>query len=100
MLGKRRSKAEQSKHDKAVRSIARSYQRKGWKVKADIPGFTKPKPIGKYKRVPDIVATRRGATHIVEVETRGTYRTDKDQRSTFKRSASHRKRTKFIEKTV
>lgn len=97
-MRRRRSKVAHYKHDRKVKSVAKKYKRKGWKVKAAIPGFPKPKPIGKHKRVPDLVATRPGTRHIIEVETRGTYRADKDQRSTFKRSASRRKRTKFIVK--
>jgi hypothetical protein len=101
-MGKRRtrSKASQSKHNKKVRSIAQSYRKKGWNVKADIPGFPKPTPIGKKKRVPDIEATRPGTRHIVEVETKETYEADKDQRASFKRSAKKRKRTKYIEEIV
>ena len=99
-LGKRRSKRRQTKHDEKVAQIARSYHRKGWKVKADLPEYSKPSPIGKNKRIPDVVATRPGTRHIIEVETKDTVDAHKDQRSTFKRSASQRRRTKYKEVVV
>ena len=99
-MGKKRSKTSQSKHNKKVRSIAKSYQRKGWKVKADIPGFPKPTPIGKNDRVPDIEATRPGTRHLIEVETKETYEADKDQRAAFRKSAKKRRRTKYKEAIV
>lgn len=100
MLSKKRSRKSQSKHDSKVRSIARGYKQKGWKVAADIPGFPRPKPIGKHKRVPDVVATRPGTRHITEVETKETVKTDRGQRGTFKRSAAKRRRTKYREVIV
>jgi len=97
-MGKKRSKTTQSKHDRKVRSIANGYKRKRWKVTADIMGFPKPKSIGKSKRIPDVVATRPGTRHIIEVETPKTQKAHKNQLSTFRRSASQKTRTKFIEK--
>lgn len=99
-MGKKRSKAGQSKHDKKVRSIAKGYERRGYKVKADVSGYPKPVPIGKKKRVPDIEATRPGTRHILEVETKATYEAHKDQRATFKKSAKKRRRTKYKEAIV
>jgi len=99
-MSKKRSKTNQSKHDKKVRSIAKSYERRGYKVKADISGYPKPEPIGKKKRVPDVEATRPGTRHIWEVETKATYEPHKDQRVAFKKSARKRRRTKYKEAIV
>jgi len=91
----KRTRQKQYLHDKAVRKEAERYKKMGFKVRADLPGYLKPKPIGKYKRVPDIEATKRGTRHIVEIETPDSVEKDRDQISSFRRSAAHRRRTKF-----
>ena len=88
-----RRRRRESKHDQKVRLEANRLKRKGWKVKASIPGFNQPKPIGKEKRIIDIAAEKKGATRLIEVETKATAGQDKKQQSTFRRSASQRKRT-------
>lgn len=93
-MGKRKRK-EQTAHDRKVERLAREYKRKGWNVKADIPGYKKPLPIGKYRHIPDLEVTKRGKTRIIEVETPSTLNSDKKQRESFKKSAAHRKQTKF-----
>lgn len=100
VLSKKRSRRSQSKHDSKVKSIAKGYKQRGWKVEADIPGFPTPKPIGKYRRIPDVVATRPGTRHIIEVETKETLKIDRGQCGTFKRSANKRRRTKYREVIV
>ena len=100
MLGRKRGRAAQRKHDRKVASVTRKYERKGWKIRADLPGYQKPKPIGKSRRIPDVVATRPGTRHIVEVETKSTIESHRDQRSAFRRSAAQRKRTKYREEVA
>ena len=82
-----------SKHDKEVRKIAKKLERERWIVKADLPGYEKPSPIGKYKRIPDIEATKPGSRRIIEVEGETV---DEEQIRSFQRSARMRPRTKFI----
>ena len=82
-----------SEHDKEVRRIARKLKKEGWKVKADLEGYKKPPPIGKYKRIPDIEATKPGSKRIYEVE---GVTEDPQQIKSFRQSASQRPRTKFI----
>ena len=94
-MTKRRNKLSQSKHDKKVASLARGYKNRCFKVKADIPGYDKPNPIGKSGRIPDIEATKPGTRHIVEVETKDTVGAHKDQQKSFKQSARRRRRTKY-----
>jgi len=91
----KRTKARQSAHNEAVMTVAQQLTKQGWKVCADRPGYCKPKPIGKRRRIPDVEATKRGATRLIEVETKGTVRSDKEQHSSFRRSTAHRKRTTF-----
>ncbi len=85
----------QSKHDEKVKEKANSLKRQGWKVKADVKGYDRPDPIGKYKRIPDIQAEKAGARKIIEIETKDTMQKDKKQHETFRRSAAKRKRTSF-----
>lgn len=90
----KRSKSEQSKHDRTVKKEATKYKRKGWKVQADIHGYPKPPLIA--GRRPDVRATKPGTTHILEVETPATMKRDKAQHTTFRRHAGQKPRTKFI----
>ena len=46
--------------------------------------------IGKKKRIPDILAKKGRAEHLIEVETEDTLKKDKDQLETFTRSAAHK----------
>lgn len=91
-----RIKSQQSKHDQKVKKIAKKLEEEGWTVQADLPGHDQPDPIGKKKRIPDIVATKSGAERIYEVETKETMSSDKEQQSTFRRRAAQKPRTKFI----
>ena len=90
-----RSKGSQKKHDDVVRRTANSLKREGWEVSADIPGFLTPGPIGEQKRVPDLVATKRGHRRLIEVETPDSLGSADEQLSTFRRSAAQDPRTKF-----
>jgi len=82
-----------SEHDKEVRKIAKKLKRDGWRVKADLPSYEKPSPIGKYKRIPDIEATKPGSRRMIEVEGETV---DEEQIKSFQQSARMRPRTKFI----
>jgi len=89
----KRIKKQQSKHDTRVRRIAGGYKSQGWKVDADIPGHSKPKPI--FNRRPDIRARKGQKERIVEVETKASISSDTSQRNAFKRFASMNKKRKF-----
>lgn len=90
-----RQNKNQSAHDRRVRTLANELKDEGWKVQADLPNFNQPDPIGNNKRIPDIFATRRGQTKIIEVETPTTVDTHQEQHSTFRRSAAHRENADF-----
>lgn len=91
----KRSKDGQHTHNNKVKVIARQLQREGWNVKADLPGYERPAPIGKAQYIPDIEATKCGARKIIEIETPDSLKTDKNQISAFKRSAAQQNRTTF-----
>ncbi|NLC68575.1 MAG: hypothetical protein GX754_07305 [Clostridiaceae bacterium] len=84
-----------NKHDERVLQLTIQLKKQKYNVKADLPGFEKPDPIGKNNRIPDIEATKNGITKLIEVETERTLHSHKDQQSTFRRSAAQRKKTSF-----
>ena len=92
-MAKGKSGKPLSTHDRKVREIARTLDKQGYKVRADVRGREKPKPIGSRKLVPDIVATRGGRRLIVEVETPSSLPRDKEQLKTFARHAGQRANT-------
>ena len=91
----KRSKGGQSTHDQRVKQITNRLKRENWKVKADIPGQVKPRPIGKDQRIPDIEAKKGGRRKIIEVETPDSLNKDKTQQSTFRRHADQKPNTTF-----
>lgn len=87
---------EKSKHDRKVRQIADRLDRKGWRVRADVTGYPTPDSRGQRSpRIPDVVARKKGATKIIEVETKSTRGRDARQHSVFRRSAAQQSRTTF-----
>lgn len=89
---------QQSKHDSRVRRIAGGYISQGWRVQADVPGYSKPRTI--FNKRPDVRATKGARERIVEVETRNSMKTDASQRDTFRRFASLNKKRKFRNSVV
>ena len=90
-----KSKGRQNTHDQRVKQIANRLKGENWKVKIDIPGQAKPRPIGKNQRVPDIEASKGGRRKIIEVETPDSLKKDKAQQSTFRRHAAQKTNTTF-----
>ena len=84
-----------SKHNQKVKEIAKKLEEQGYKVEADIPGYSKPDGIGKDNHVPDIVAKKTNSTKIIEVETPASVNKDKKQHETFRRSAAQKRGTTF-----
>ena len=84
-----------TKHDSKVKSTANSLKRKGWNVKADIPGYEQPDPIGEGNFIPDVEAKKAGAKKLIKIADEKDEARDKDQHSAFRRSAAHKKRTTF-----
>ena len=79
-----RSKKSQSSHNSTVKKLAKQYQQKGYKVKADIEGWRKPNTIKGVR--PDIIAEQKGHKTVVEVETQDSVQTKRDvqQQKAFK----------------
>lgn len=94
----KRTKTGQKKHDKAVLGSVKWYEGRGYKVRADLPGYKKPKRIGGYR--PDWIA-RKGKKEIIgEVETKETNKEDVEQQEVFKEYAEREKGRKFKKRIV
>lgn len=86
-------------HDRTIFREAEALKKLGWNVRADhIPVHETPKSIS--RRVPDIVATKRGGKRIVEVKTEQSFKPDSDQIKTFRRSAGQQKNARFYVRIV
>lgn len=94
-MSQKRTKAEESAHSTKIKRLVKKLEKEGYKVRAAIPRHTRPTPIGKGKRIPDIEATKRGVRKIIEVETPSSLRKDREQLKTFTRHAAHKRRTTF-----
>lgn len=82
-----RSPEDQEAHDKGVLATASELNKNGWDVRADHlqgHGYDKPPEVGGH--VPDVYATKRGGTRIVEIETSPD--DDREQHEAFRRSAA------------
>lgn len=91
----KRSTHKQTCHDKAVRRSAGMLSANGWRVKADISGYKRPKSlwVDGQRRRPDIIARKRGTTRIIEWETPNSFEKDRDQHSVFRKYARRNKNT-------
>ncbi len=95
-----RSSRSQSKHDAEVRRTANNFERRGYKVKADVKDFSQPATIGGYR--PDVVATKGRERKIIEVETPDSVgiTRDKKQQVAFRRAAERSEKTTFSRKVT
>lgn len=91
----KRSKHEQTCHDKAVRKSAGMLRTNGWSVKADVSGYKRPDSICEDSqcRRPDIVAKKGKETRIIEWETPNSFDKDKEQHSVFRKHARRHSNT-------
>lgn len=92
----KRSKRQQSIHDKVVKKSADYYLRLGYKVKADIKGFDRPNTISKKR--PDLIAKNGKEIVILEVETEETVEKDRKQQNVFQQYALRNQRVRFRRK--
>ncbi len=88
-----RNPSPSAAHQNALRKRIKELEGEGAKLEsAALPGHEQPDPIGKDKRRPDAVMTKRGKPIILESEDESKLGTQhhKDQMGTFRRSASQR----------
>ena len=90
-----RTKRSQSKHDAEVKRIAIEFEKKGYDVKADIQGYSRPETIGGYR--PDVFAQKGKKRKIVEVETSESVKCARDvaQQQAFRNAANRSNNTTF-----
>ncbi len=92
-----RTKSLQTCHDSSVRRRAAGLKANGWKVKADIPGFSRPSTLNGSR--PDIDATKDHRRRIVEVETKNSRNKDKQQQQNLRKYAKSKNNTQFMMRT-
>lgn len=78
-----RGKIGQAKHDNKVASELEKLKDLGYKVKADLPGRTRPPKVGGV--IPDIYARRGNKVLVEEIETKNTLKADKPQQEKLKK---------------
>lgn len=81
----KRTKIGQKKHDSAVLKTAQWYENNGYKVKADLPDYNKPKKIGGF--IPDLIVKKAKIEKVIEIETKKSNKTDQEQQTAFKQYA-------------
>ncbi len=93
-------KKSKSKHDAEVKKIAKELEEKGFEVKADLPGFSKPDTIQGLR--PDIIAKKGKQQRIIEVETPESLKSARDlkQQEAFRKEANKRRNTTFRRKVT
>lgn len=94
----KRSKIGQKRHDEAVLGSVKWYEGQGYKVKADLPNYPKPKKIGGF--IPDWIAKKGKKETIGEVETKDTAKLDEEQHKAFRAYAKRKRSRKFKKKVI
>lgn len=87
----------QTCHDSSVRRRAAGLKANGWKVKADVSGFTRPSTLNGSR--PDIDARKGHNRRIIEVETKDSRKKDRQQQQNLRKFARSRKNTQFMMRT-
>jgi len=94
----KRTKVGQKRHDEGVKRSADWYKNKGFGIKVDLPGEEKPKKINGF--IPDIIATKGKKEIVIEVETKQTANTDKEQQGAFRNYANKKPGRIFRKKII
>ena len=75
---KQKKPEESSNNDSCVRELAEEMKKDNWKIKADLPGFEKPKKIGDFQ--PKLEANKKGCmSRICEVVTEEMFQGNKQR---------------------
>lgn len=93
----KRSSRNQTCHNNSVMRRAAGLEANGWKVKADLSGFSKPSILNGSR--PDIDATKGKHRRIIEVETQDSKRKDRKQHKNLRNYAKSHRNTQFMMRT-
>jgi len=93
----KRSNRNQTCHDISVLRRASGLEANGWKVKADVSGFSRPLILNGSRS--DIDATKGKRRRIIEVETQDIKRKDRQQHKNLRNYANSHKNTTFMMRT-
>lgn len=89
---RKRTKIGQKIHDDKVLDRKKVWEKRGAKVKVDLPGEKRPPKIGGI--TPDLTAILNRQLNVEEIETRSSLKSDKEQQEKL-RNATKRRGGKF-----
>lgn len=85
-----------TRHDEEVKRAITRLKREGYgNIKADVPNYEQPEPIGQRGFIPDFQVSKPGKTVIGEVEEEDQVAGQSEQIGAFRRSASQSSRKEF-----
>ena len=85
-----------TRHDEEVKRATTRLKREGYSnIKADVPGYEQPEPIGQRGFIPDFQESKPGKTIIGEVEEKSQVVSQSEQIGAFRRSAGQGSRKEF-----
>jgi len=93
----KRTKKNQTCHNASVAKRAAGLKANGWKVDADIKGYSQPNILNGSR--PDIDATKRGRRRIIEVETPDSRFKDRQQHRNLREYIKGKKNTTVMVRT-
>lgn len=86
----------ETRHDEEVKKAILRLKRQGFgNLKADLPGFEKPNPIGQRGFIPDFQASKQGKVVIGEVEEEKQLLNQTNQIGAFRKSVGQNRSREF-----
>lgn len=94
----KRTKTGQKQHDLEVLRWAEQKKKEGFSVEADLPKWPRPSKV--EGNIPDAFASKGRIKKILEVETPDTLKSDKQQRSGFRKWSATSENKSFQVKVI
>ena len=94
----KKTKRGQARHDRSVLRSAKWHESRGYKVKADLPAYTKPRKIRGH--FPDLIIKKGKKEIIIEVQPKKTNKRDESQHRAFRNYSKSRKNVRFRKKII
>lgn len=86
-----------TRHDEEVKKAVSRLKRMGYgNIKADLPGYDQPNPIGQKGFIPDFQGSKPGKTVIGEVEEEKQVSSQTGQIGAFRKSAAQNRGKEFM----
>lgn len=86
-----------TRHDQEVKRAVLRLKRGGFRnIKADLPGYGQPEPVGQKGFIPDFQGSKPGKVVVGEVEEKKQVPSQSEQISAFRKSAAQSRSKEFI----